>query len=383
MIGEDGRMTDAAPASASRAWRRWRRARRWSPSCASAGWSRGDGALHARRAVLAPLGRAHRAADLAAVVHAHGRAGRARPSRPCATGQLRITPERWSRGLPRLAREHPALVHLAPALVGPPDPGLVPRRRDLRRRASRREGEGWERDPDVLDTWFSQRAVAVRDARLARGDAAAARLLPDRRARHRARHHLPLGRPDGDVRARVHRRAPVRGRLHPLGDPGPRRAPDVEVARHRHRPAGRDRRRTAPTRVRFGLLAMSSTQDVRYSAEKVAQGAPAGQQALERVAALSCSACPTTPGAERAAARRSRTAGSSRACSARRGRRAQRARRASTSPAPRSASTTSSTASCATGTSSWSSRGSTTATTDAAATLLLRARARRSRSPTR
>ena len=29
------------------------------------------------------------------------------------------------------------------------------------------EGEGWERDPDVLDTWFLERAVAVRDARLA------------------------------------------------------------------------------------------------------------------------------------------------------------------------------------------------------------------------
>ena len=31
--------------------------------------------------------------------------------------------------LPRVDGEHPAVVHLAPALVGPPDPGLVPRRR--------------------------------------------------------------------------------------------------------------------------------------------------------------------------------------------------------------------------------------------------------------
>ena len=66
--------------------------------------------------------------------------------------------------------EHPGLVHLAPALVGPPDPGLVRRRaatstsarsedearaqgrgRRLRRRAAR--------DDDVLDTWFSSALV--------------------------------------------------------------------------------------------------------------------------------------------------------------------------------------------------------------------------------
>ena len=53
-------------------------------------------------------------------------------------------------------------MHLAPALVGPPDPDL-----DVRRRPSRRApwptpdacaecGSGeLERDPDVLDTWFS------------------------------------------------------------------------------------------------------------------------------------------------------------------------------------------------------------------------------------
>ena len=35
------------------------------------------------------------------------------------------------------------------------------------------EGDGWTRDPDVLDTWFSSRAVAVRHARLAGRDARA------------------------------------------------------------------------------------------------------------------------------------------------------------------------------------------------------------------
>ena len=73
-----------------------------------------------------------------------------------------------------VAREHPALVRLAPALVGPPDPGLVRRRtatmfveteeeaarrarpqRDETPRHGRRTVGCLTRDPDVLDTWFS------------------------------------------------------------------------------------------------------------------------------------------------------------------------------------------------------------------------------------
>ena len=69
------------------------------------------------------------------------------------------------------------------------------------------EGEGWERDPDVLDTWFSSALWPFATLGWPRGDARAARLLPDRRALDGARHHLPLGRPDGDARRRVHRRA--------------------------------------------------------------------------------------------------------------------------------------------------------------------------------
>ena len=80
-------------------------------------------------------------------------------------------------------------------------------------------------------------AVAVRHAGVARGDAAAARLLPHRGALHRARHPLPVGGADDHDGAALHRGGAVRGRLHPLGDPGARRAAHVEVARHRHRPA--------------------------------------------------------------------------------------------------------------------------------------------------
>ena len=57
-----------------------------------------------------------------------------------------------------------------------------------------------------------------------------------------------------------------------LDHPGARRAPHVEEPRHRA--STRSTRSTAhgADAVRFGLMAMSSSQDVRYSAEKVQQG---------------------------------------------------------------------------------------------------------------
>ena len=111
-------------------------------------------ALHARRAVLAPLGRADRAADLAAVVHAHGRAGRAGDrgrarrarcaSTPSAGAASTSTGSRTSgRGASRASSGGATGCRSGTAgeetYVGREPP----------------EGEGWERDPDVLDTWFS------------------------------------------------------------------------------------------------------------------------------------------------------------------------------------------------------------------------------------
>ena len=96
--------------------------------------------------VLAPLRRAHRAAHLAAVVHAHGRARRAgdrgREGRPRAD-----PPRALGARLPRLDGEHPPVVRLAPAVVGPPAAGLVPRRGDLRRRRRRRRATAGRRTP--------------------------------------------------------------------------------------------------------------------------------------------------------------------------------------------------------------------------------------------
>ena len=169
MIGEDGRMTEAGRARFAGLTRRRGAASAWSPRCASRGPDR------ARRSpTRTPSRSRHRSGEriepLISLQWFMRMDELAAPAIEAVRDgpRARSTPSRWSRRLPRLAGEHPAVVHLAPAVVGPPDPGLVPRRRDLRRHASRPTGDGWERDPDVLDTWFSLGAVAVRHARLAR-----------------------------------------------------------------------------------------------------------------------------------------------------------------------------------------------------------------------
>ena len=142
-------------------------------------------------------------------------------------------------------------------------------------------GDGWEQDPDVLDTWFSSGLWPFATLGWPDDTPELRAFYPTDFLLDGARHHLPLGRPHDHVRARVRGRHPVLGRLRPPDHPGPRRPADVEVARHRHRPARPDRRRprpiftlppTAPTPLRFGLLAMSSSQDVRFNEDKVAQG---------------------------------------------------------------------------------------------------------------
>ena len=148
----------------------------------------------------------------------------------------------------RVARERPRLEHLAPALVGPPDSGLVlpgrARRRSRRRSrrhvrsAGRRE---LERDPDVLDTWFSSALWPFATLGWPDDTPVAARLLPRRPADDGARHHPALGEPDDLLRARAARRGAVPRRDHPLDRARPRRAADVEEPRHRDRRARGDR----------------------------------------------------------------------------------------------------------------------------------------------
>ncbi len=42
-----------------------------------------------------------------------------------ASGEVKFVPENWTTTYNQWLEQHPGLVHLAPAVVGPPDPGLV------------------------------------------------------------------------------------------------------------------------------------------------------------------------------------------------------------------------------------------------------------------
>ena len=113
-------------------------------------------------------------------------------------------------------------------------------------------------------------ALAVRDARLAGGDARPQAALPERRPDLRLRHHLLLGCPNGDDGLRVHGRAAVEDALPPR--PGPRRQgpEDVQVERQYGRPAGHRSTNMARTRLRFTLAAMESQgRDIKLDEKRV------------------------------------------------------------------------------------------------------------------
>ena len=199
--------------------------------------------------VLAPLGRADRAAHLPAVVHAHGRRWRAPAIAAVEDGRVRIHPESQRRRyLEWLANIRPWCIsrqlwwgHQIPVWY---------RGEETYVGSSRREGEGWERDPDVLDTWFSSGLWPF-----------ATLGWPDDTPELRAFYPTDVLSTARDILflwvARMvmlglefARRRAVRRRLRPLDDPRPRRAADVQVAGHGHRPARPDRR---PRRGRGAL----------------------------------------------------------------------------------------------------------------------------------
>ena len=134
--------------------------------------------------------------------------------------------------------QHPGLVHLAPAVVGPPDPGLVRRGRQRlrgaqarRRRRPRRRARRCTRDPDVLDTWYSSALVPFSTLgwpAKTQGHGPVPALVG---AGHRLRHHLLLGRPDDHDDHALHRPGAVPPRVHPR--PGARfaRQEDEQVRR--------------------------------------------------------------------------------------------------------------------------------------------------------
>ncbi len=108
-----------------------------------------------------------------------------------------------------------------------------------------------ERDPDVLDTWFSSALWPFATLGWPEQTPELGALLPGRRQRHRARDHPPLGEPDDLLGPLPARGDPVHGRDHHLDGARAGRAAHVEEPRHRHRPArgGRGaRRRRDPLR---------------------------------------------------------------------------------------------------------------------------------------
>ena len=203
-------------------------------------------------------------------------------------------------------------------------------------------------------------------------------LLPDQRAADGARHPVPVGRPHGDAwgsssrttsrsttstctrssRRRTaaacpSRSAPASTRSM-LIEGGPR--PPVFTEGGEFPAYGADA-------VRFGLLAMSSTQDVRFNEEQDRPGPPAREQAAGTPRGSCCCACRGRDGpGRRAGAGHGRGPLDPVAAAGGQGRRRASDRGLRVPPRGARRSTTSSTASCATGTSSWSSRGCTTRT---------------------
>ena len=167
-----------------------------------------------------------------------------------AQRQNQIHSEELGEDLFRLDGEHPALVHLAPTVVGPPDSGVVRagrqgvRRADRGRSAVGRRQALWKEDGAHARRGRARhlvllRAVAVFDARLARQDGRAQALLPDVDAGHRLRHHLLLGRAHDDDGSPFHE-----------GDPVPRRSTSTRWCAMPPAPRCRSRRATSSTRWR-------------------------------------------------------------------------------------------------------------------------------------
>ena len=110
--------------------------------------------------------------------------------------------------------------------------------------------EGWEQDPDVLDTWFSSALWPFSTMGWPDRTPGAGEVLSDQRSGHRLRHPVLLGGPDDDVRHLRRRRrrdhaggaarpaGAVRERLPARPDPRRVRPQDEQVQGQRHRPAG-------------------------------------------------------------------------------------------------------------------------------------------------
>ena len=92
------------------------------------------------------------------------------------------------------------------------------------------------RDEDVLDTWFSSALWPFSTLGWPDETPELDRYYPDRRPRHRLRHHLLLGRPHDDDGPALQEGSPLPRRLHPRPRPRREGLEDVEVEGQCHRP---------------------------------------------------------------------------------------------------------------------------------------------------
>ena len=211
-----------------------------------------DEAAHARARPLPALRDRRRADDLDAVVREDGAARRAGASPRWREGKTKIVPEEWTKTYDHWMTQHPGLVHLAPALVGPPDPGLVLRRAatitvarstpdGLRQVRRRRE---LKQDEDVLDTWFSTGLWPFSTLGWPDETPRAARPSTRRAMLETGlRHPLLLGGPHDDDGPALHEEGALPHRV-PARDGARReRRQDVQGEGQRHRSARRHPRR--------------------------------------------------------------------------------------------------------------------------------------------
>ena len=169
---------------------------------------RREAAVPAQRRALRAQRRTDRTAAVAAVVGQGRVAGQGRRRRG-AQRRHRDSPAEPGTALVRLGRQHARLVHLAAAVVGPPHPDLARPRRatwcaSVRTRPRR---EGWEQDPDVLDTWFSSALWPFSTMGWPDHTPELEKFYPTTRSGHRLRHPVLLGGADDDVRHLRRRRS--------------------------------------------------------------------------------------------------------------------------------------------------------------------------------
>ena len=325
-------------------------------------------------------------------------------------GKTKFVPELVDQDVHALDDQHPGLVHLAPAVVGPSHPGVVLRRAARSRSRARRRpraatcgGAELRQDEDILDTWFSSGLWPFSTLGWPDKTRELATFYPNNvlvtgpdiiffwvaRMMMMGLHFMGkvpfrtvyltsiVTDENGDkmskTKGNVHRSARRRARRDARAAARARRRREAAAIPRRVKKAiKKNFAKGIPAMgadaLRFALAALNTgARGIRLSIERVEELPQLHQQAVERVAVRADEPRRLRPRALRGAARDAgrararsacRSAGSCRACRRWSARSTPRSRR-SASPTPRTRSITSCGTSCATGTSSSRSRTST------------------------